>query len=213
MFVHPGGEPELESAFSIAGVTYGFNGFLALRVHSHLAEQPLENPSAASRVLALPWARLEALPDKSPRWSPLDDASGPLWRYGPRPIWERTTRRYHLRTLPAVEVGLAAVTTLPLMQLLARLPRARVWTDNKLTDPIFCRWNGGDAIILPLPDFVESRMFPSFRILSPPKDYATGAAKYPDPLPPGRPLAGSKPTPPAKPSEIHYDDLPTIVHD
>ncbi len=77
-------------------------------------------------------------------WRPTDDIFGTLFRFGPKPVWEPTRVRYHLRRHPAALVGRAAIVPIALLQLVARLPRAEVRADiSDHSQPLPFRFNGG----------------------------------------------------------------------
>jgi len=220
MFVHPGGEfPEFHAPFTHEGAVYAANGFMALRLQKFAFAPPPANPSAAKRVMELfPWGAFEGpeMGDDNPRWASLDDASLSIWKFGPRPIWERSLRTYHVRIQPGVRVGAGAVTALPLLQLLARLPRARVWTDNGPRGAIICRFNGGEAIIRPFPDFVEGRMDARFGILGPKRSHHDGRPEFDKPKGPPDSWLKKHYKPAAEiyaANNPHADDLPVIVRE
>lgn len=202
-FIHPGGDADFESAFSAGAFSYVGNGYLTLRMDRR-AEIPEGEASAVARVLELPWGRFEHMPANSGKWVALDDAAGALWRYGPKPIWERTVKRYHLRPVPAVRVGTCVIAPLPLVQLLARLPRSRVWVSNTATDPLFCRWNGGEAMVAPLPDYALGRLKEDFRILMPRMDAVDGGIRYAQDKP-------AKPVRESVPSRIIEDLSESVI--
>lgn len=193
-FLHPGGDPDFEAPFSDGPHSFAGNDSLFLRFERR-PEIAHGSRSAVARVLELPWGRFDHMPEKDGKWVPLDDASAAIWKYGASAIWERTWDRYYLRTTPAVRVGTCAIVPLPLVQLLARLPRCRVWVSNRASDPLFALWNGGLAMIDPLPDFASGLQKENFRILMPRTDSMDGAFRFRPDQPTRRVKDTPRPTP------------------
>jgi len=164
-FVHPGGCRAFEAPFlppadkqAADPHTYAASGFFCHRTTYAIPDiEP--HPAAYERVQALPWGRfadfdIEGLKD---RWRPLEDAEARLFKFPPKPIWERSSRCYNFRGGPFVRVGNATMTHLPTLQLFARLPRAEVFLGSGIDDPILVRYRYGEAIIPPLSKLLPNR--------------------------------------------------------
>lgn len=80
-------------------------------------------------------------------WRPLDDVLGTLFRFGPRPVWEKTRTAWHPRTEPCLRIGAAGIAPLAMLQLAARLPRAEILTDTRFREPVRVRFNGGRLML------------------------------------------------------------------
>lgn len=124
------------------------NGWLAIKADKFL----LPSPQPASPAFlerwddGPPWQR-DAFLD-SHDWRALDDIAGTLFRFGPRPVWEQTVRRFHLRRHPCIRIGAATILPLALVQLIARLPRAEIRADTPtIANPVAFRFNGGRGVV------------------------------------------------------------------
>lgn len=171
-FTHPN-KKALSQPWIHEGALVFSNGFLALQVDRFELAHDMPDqapPEFLERWNRAPWQRFESIQD-APDWRPLDDAALLLWKFGPKPIWEKGSKQYHIRTAPLVGVGLAAVTLLPLVQLCARLPRAEAYTRSQHREPVFIRFNGGRAILASFDDTVSPL---PFSILNPRRDPLEG---------------------------------------
>lgn len=171
-FVHPNREA-LARPYIYKNKLVFSCGYLALEVDrfAFAEEMPEEAPEKfLERWSRAPWGRADTL-DNSPGWRPLDDAGALIWKYGPKPIWEKGSKQYHIRQEPLVAIGRVGVTLLPLVQLCARLPRAEAYTLGEIRDPIFIRFNGGRAI---LANFDKPDQPVPFSILAPRRDPLDG---------------------------------------
>lgn len=168
-FVHPGGKPStkvFQQPFEHHGSVYASNGWLAIVAHRYDGLPPADCPEAFERLRDVfplhgghhvdyvkDCEKLGTLPlrkdDWERRWRPLDDAALQIWKRGPLPPFDFAQRRWWLRRDPVVRVGAATHVPLPLIQLLARLPRAAVWIENTATGRLLCRFNGGMAVVGP----------------------------------------------------------------
>lgn len=160
-FIHPGGEPDFEAAGMDGETAIAANGYMAAKIETYL-DLPPAPPRMIKRVGTLPWGDFAKWADDD-RWRSLGVVSSTLFRYGPRPIWERTRSSYYIRRAPVVRVGVAGITTLALLQLCARLPRAEVWAETSAGKSLLVRFNGGQ-VILPYFDKLEP---PAFTIFAP----------------------------------------------
>lgn len=181
--------PDLAEPFRYEGATFVGNGALFVRLDRYHGDDPEENPGNSRFFHDLPWSRFDTMPPDNGRWRLLDDAALLLWRRGPRRLWlppRGPFQGYSMWCLPAVRVGAAAVAPLSVVQLLARLPRAAVWIDNRAMDDIFCRFNGGVAIARSLYSEEWTRrghtehLNASFAILKPATCPTTGRYLYDD---------------------------------
>jgi hypothetical protein len=171
-FVHPN-KPTLSRPYVHEDKLVFSNGYLAIEVDRFAfgPDMPDTAPEAfLERWQRAPWGRFDAI-DKLDAWRPLDDAGMLLWKFGPKPIWEKSSMRYNVHTAPLVAVGLAPITLLPLVQLCARLPRAEAYTRGDYRDPVFIRFNGGRCI---LASFDKPDQPVPFSILAPRRDPLQG---------------------------------------
>lgn len=167
-FVHPN-KPALSRAYLHEDSLVFSNGFLAMQVDRFQFPPEPPDPAPAEfleRWSRAPWSHHEAA-DKLKHWRPLDDAGHAIWKLGPRPVWERGSKQYHIRRDPLVTIGIATVTQLALVQLCTRLPRAEAYTNGQKSDPVFIRFNGGRAI---LASFDHPDQALPFTILAPRRD-------------------------------------------
>ena len=134
------------------------NGTLTLRFTGFLAAEDAR-PASTQAEEAL--ARKTPPIDRDGHWRPLDDARGTIYRYGPRPIYFRSKERAHFNRGPSLRLGAAAIIQLATLQLIARLPRAEVWTDNPYGKPLQFRFNGGTVVVEPMP-FLDPPKFQLF---------------------------------------------------
>lgn len=170
-FVHPN-KPALSKPYVHDDALVFSNGYLALKVDRFAFGPDMPDvapPAFLDRWNRAPWGQFPA--DRPGSWRPLDDAGLLLWKFGPKPIWEKGSKRYHIRRAPLVAVGRAPVTLLPLVQLCARLPRAEAFTRGQHGDPVFIRFNGGKAILASFDD--KTSAIP-FSILAPRPDPLEG---------------------------------------
>lgn len=149
-FCHPT-VPEFQVPVTLpTGETAAASGYIAIRTTIPLELTPAATPAFIQRFEKLPWSTFDRLshPSFDKDWKPLEDAALTLFRFGPKPLWHHTPNNPVVPTnATPVRVGDAAIAPLACLQLLFRLPRAQILTSNRLGDPIFCRFNGGRAII------------------------------------------------------------------
>jgi len=164
-FVHPGGVAVFESPFlppaelqTTDPHTYAAAGFFCHRT-TYAIPDVEPHPAAYARAQSLPWGRFQDYDTEGlkHRWRPLADAETRLFKFPPKPIWEKSSRRFNLRNGPFVRVGNATMTHLPILQLLARLPRAEVFLGSGIFDPVLVRYRYGQAIIPPLSKLLPNR--------------------------------------------------------
>lgn len=193
-FVHPGGNAKtavFRKPFSHHASIYAANGFLAIVAHRYDGLPPAENPEAFERIrnlfpahgghyvdYAADCEKRGFIPmrkdDWERRWRSFDDCALTLWKRGPLAPFDFAHRKWWLRREPVVRVGAGALAPLPLLQLLARLPRSQVWVDNRAGEPILCRFNGGLAVIATCyAETAAQRPTAAFSILSPRVDPMT----------------------------------------
>lgn len=144
-FRHPVRHPE-------DGLVYAASGFIACRFRTgrwFAEEFPAAPPEWVERVAALPWVGF--LPDPrclvEPVWRMMDDSRGTIYRDGPLPLWLPDGR---LNRNPLVHTAGGPIVPLALLQLIARLPRAEVRMTAGSQNPLFIRFNGGEAIVPPM---------------------------------------------------------------
>lgn len=146
---------QLEDGTVVAG-----NGTLTLRLESFIDTTDI--PRATAR-------QLEALSRKTPPttqaepWQDLDDIRGILYRYHPKPIFERSIAKAHFRRGPGVRIAHGPLVLLSMLQLVARLPRPEVYTGGGLTSPAHFRFNGGTVTAEPVPWLDPGKAFTIFR--------------------------------------------------
>jgi len=187
-FTHPGGSPRAElfsEPFFYASSVYASNGFLAIRADRFDGLPPAENPAAYERIAARLPAGVESFAaytadrearnliprpraDWDARWRPFDDCGVALWKRGPLAPFDFAAGQWRLRKDPIVRVGAASLVPLPLLQLLARLPRSQAWIDNTARGGLVVRFNGGVAVVAPV--YGDAVPSPAFSILAPKTD-------------------------------------------
>jgi hypothetical protein len=187
-FTHPGGTTKVEAfrePFSHHGTVYACNGHLAIMAERYDGLPGAERPEAFERVRGLfpahggrhadyvtEMEKRGLIPDRKDewerRWRPFDDCALALWKRGPLAPFDFVRGRWRIRLDPIVRVGAAALAPLPLLQLLARLPRSAVWVDNRADGPVLCRFNGGLAVLAPCYGPIPPA--PAFSILAPRQD-------------------------------------------
>lgn len=141
------------------------NGWLVIEAERFLLPAPEDaSPAFQQRWQAIRWPSRGAL--FQPDLRTLDDVAGTLWRFGPKPPWERGSMNWHPRVQPAVQIGKAAIVPLAMLQLIARLPRAQVEAQTILGQPVEFAFNGGRGL---LHNFLTSDTVPktSFRLFAP----------------------------------------------
>jgi hypothetical protein len=210
-FVHPT-DPNFGKPFLCAGKVCTNNRWLAVIWDYMPTDGIEEDPGAENQFLTVPWDLLERKHD-GPWWKPLDRLSS-LFRYGAKDIWWTDPQgRAWLNDRTIVEIGTGGGAALPLLQLIARLPRLHLnaWVGE--TSPIPFHFNGGRGILAPIPDFAAGRIRKAFTILRPGRDHFGDLIWGPRPEP--KPYIPK--TPPAKPTwppqDLNPDDLPVTTYD
>lgn len=174
-FVHPGDHQGLQRpGLDAEGRTLVSNGYLAIRFETFFPDIPPPTKRLTLAIKNAPWSRFEPLEQNPKPWRPLEDAIPQLFKHGPKPIWERTRTRYHIRRAPSVRVGHGATTSLALLQLITRLPRAEIFTGTDMHSPLFVRFNRGRAILAPWDGYEH----PAFTIFRPKTDPLTGKSYH-----------------------------------
>jgi hypothetical protein len=147
-FCHPQSGHAFSLPFTINGTTYAANGWLALKLDKPEPKsfRPHPNPRAETRlagILPEDW-RPRGAPidmDHERGWRRLDEKGGAIWKLGPIPFWVKREGKWNAAPDPRVIVGCRSIP-LALIQLIARLPRAEIWTCN----PLDCRMRGSRAV-------------------------------------------------------------------
>jgi len=127
---------------------YAASGYVAIRVrrgHWFAEEYPEACPEFIERVNSLPWDRFEPDPRSlvPPKWRNVDDARGTIYRDGPLDLW---TPRSKPVLEPLVHVCGGPLVPLPMLQLLARLPRCELRMMGA-RGPLLFRFTGGEGIV------------------------------------------------------------------
>jgi len=163
-FRHPDSRNSLYPVVRCEGDLLAANGYVAIRCYRGLwftEEYPEAGAKYLERFDSLPWDR-PIVGD----WRALDEARGMIWKRGTVGMWLRGT----LAPSPVWRV-VDSVCRLSVLQLVARLPKAEVFTG--LTDPgepVFFRFSGGRGIIA-----AETRLAEwSFHLWPPWHDALTG---------------------------------------
>lgn len=172
--VHPRASHRFAKPFKDChGNVIATNGALFVRIRSYLPDDiELSDVPFEAIDMSLPWPDSDEHKGKDkPKWKPLDDDAGRVWRFGAKPIWFQCREGIEPNKLTTVRVGSTFSAPLPLIQLAARLPRCFVKIDNSNSAPLRFVWNGGEALLRPL----EGLPSPSFGILTPKTDLFTKA--------------------------------------
>lgn len=168
LFCHPSPASPLHLPHYIGGSLTAGNGHIAIRAERGQWTESDFTPApenAAQRLSALPWHRF---PPESPEWRPLDDIRGLLYAHAPIAPF---TDRHRVAPCPVWQIADHHLARLSHLQLLARLPRVRVYAGPAAReDPLFFRYNGGIAI-MPRDKRLTTH---SRRIFIPARDCLTG---------------------------------------
>lgn len=126
------------------------NGVVAIRIESYI-EGAQDSPEAVARVAKLPWSAFPGLAKDTKWWGALDDRRAAIWKRGELDYWDRTATRGSRRvTEPRVGIGKSCMTIpLPLLQLIAKLPKVEVYTGP--ANYLYFRFRGGQGIAVPFP--------------------------------------------------------------
>jgi hypothetical protein len=164
-----------------AGAILAANGYLALRATrgGWLDDDYAEaSPEAAARLARLPWARLEHL-CQQPEWRRLSELGSELAARGALRLWAADGG---LAPSPVWAVADAGRIRLSVLQLIARLPRAELWTGGGgVLEPVFFRFSGGAGIV-PLEERLSRPgLRPARRIFAPERDALGTIVRAPRP--------------------------------
>jgi len=148
LFCHPSPDSGLDRPHYLDGDLHAGNGFIAIRarrglwMESDFDKAPYE---FMERLSNLPW---NGFPDsKSPEWRSLDDIRGTIYKYATVSLWNDQGKR---QPSPIWRIGGAQYIRLSHLQLIARLPGAKVYAGPLTkTSPIYITYNGG-TVLLPL---------------------------------------------------------------
>lgn len=131
-----------------ASEIHAASGYVAIRVrrgHWFAEEYPEACPEFIERVESLPWASFEPDPKAlvPPVWRSMDDCRGTIYRDGVLDLWTQYGKAS--REVPVFTAG-GPVIPLPMLQLLARLPRCEVRMEMR-QGPLLFRFTGGEGIV------------------------------------------------------------------
>lgn len=145
-FCHPAETSGLSVPMRMGNEIVAANGYMAIRCRRGAwidAEFPEAWTDFSARVEKLPWARFETI-TKSDAWDALDLLRGALGRHGPLAVWNGGK----IHACPIWRVR-DALVRLSMLQLVARLPRAEVFTGPPANadDGMFFRFSGGIGIV------------------------------------------------------------------
>ena len=151
-FTHPDPAELLHLPYLLGnGAVLAADGHVAVRVQRGFfaAEDfPAAPAEVLERIGTLPWHLIARCRERGD-WLPLDDVRGDLYD---GPVLPRLTRgesgRWHPPHAPTVRIGGGPVVPLPLLQLIARLPRVELLVrDLTVYDPVLFRFSGGSGCI------------------------------------------------------------------
>lgn len=196
LFCHPDPSNVLSAPYYIDGDLSAGNGYLAIKATRGLWMESDYIPApqeAVDRISNLPW---HSIPDKDhPEWRRLDDVSGTIYHRATIQPWND---KHRVTPSPVWKVGGEHNIRLSHLQLIARLPNARIYCGHATrSEPAYVLFNGG-SVIIPRDKRLEVH---SWEIFAPSYHCLTG-----DLL---RPSAGVKPSYVPKPvPEQPVDDWP-----
>jgi hypothetical protein len=143
-FRHPAEWHGLHLARRHGGETLAGNGYMALRVRKGAwidSDFPPASAEFLSRFGKLPWTEFDRLPDS---WRPLDSQRGRIFDRGLLGLWLKEK----IAPTPVWQVGTHARVRLSMLQRMAMLPRAEIYTGHADKSwPAFFRFSGGVGII------------------------------------------------------------------
>lgn len=122
----------------------GYMAIIARRGNWIDAEFPEAAPEFLARLEKLRWGRLFEVMAKSEAWDALDRLRGTLGRHGPLEVWN--SGKIHACPIWRVRDSLVRLS---MLQLVARLPRAEVYTGPQALpeDGMMFRFSGGCGIV------------------------------------------------------------------
>lgn len=146
-FCHPAAGHALARPMRRSGEILVGNGYLAMIARKGNwidAEFPEATPEFMARLEKLRWGRLFEVMAHSEAWDALDRMRGTLGRHGPLEVWN--AGRIHACPIWRVR---DALVRLSMLQLVARLPRAEVYTGQQALpeDGMMFRFSGGCGIV------------------------------------------------------------------
>ena len=160
-FVHPAEWHMLHHARRYGDEVLAGNGYVALRAVKGMWLPGDHAPASAeflSRFGKLPWGRWDDLEDD---WRALDSQRGRIFERAAHSVWlDEKVAPSPVWMVNEVRVRLS------LLQLVARLPRAEVYTGRTdRQDPLFVRFSGGKALIAADPRLTlhSCELFPGAR--------------------------------------------------
>lgn len=141
---HPNPHHPFARPWAHDGAVWVANAFLCLRIDTHLDIEE-SNPIAAKRIADLPWHTANEWTQEPKNTGNLDDRRAALFMHGRKQLWKKSpSSTWKAEVTNLVAVGhYGIIIPVPVLQLIAMLPRPRVRTNGGGCNFLPFSFNGG----------------------------------------------------------------------